>query len=120
MAETRIFYSNGLLKKLTVDNRDYKLSLTLENISREIPNNVASVIYQELNNAGIVTKTITKTRSELLNAVNTYSFVFDFVYYATGEIDTIRIRTFDASEPSNKLNDKTLKHYLDAKQPEFV
>ncbi len=108
------------MKRLTVDNRDRELDLHLENLSRQIPVNVASIIYQELDKAGAITKTINKTRKQLLNAIDTYSFIFDFKYYGTGEINTIQIRTFDASEPPVKLNDKTLKHYLDGTRPEYV
>ncbi len=120
MAETREFNQKGLLKRLTTDNRDRLLTLQLENLSRQIPVNVASVIYQELNAAGVVTNTITKTRKQLLNAADTYSFIFDFVYYPGGEISTIQIRTFDASEPPVKLDGKTLKHYLDGTQPGYL
>ncbi len=120
MAETREFNQKGLLKRLTIDNRDRLLTLQLENLSRQIPANVASVIYQELNAAGVITKTITKTRKQLLNAADTYSFIFDFIYYPGGEINTIQIRTFDASAPPVKLDDKTLKHYLDGTQPEYL
>ena len=94
--------------------------MQLETLSRSIPVDVAEIIYQELDSIGVVTKTINKTREQLLNAVDTYSFVFDFIYYIAGEIDTIRLRTFDASEPPVKLDDKTLKHYLDGTQPEFI
>lgn len=120
MSEIREFNPDGSLQRLTINNSDRELTLQLENLSRQIPINVASIIYQELNDIGTVTKTINKTREQLLNIIDTYSFVFDFTYYTTGEIDTIRKRTFDTSEPPIKLDDKTLKHYLDAKQPEFA
>ena len=118
MAESRVFNSDGSLKQLTVDNSDRELNLQLENLSRQIPTNVASIIYQELDSAGVVTKTIKKTRKELLNAVDNYSFSYHFTYYKTGEIDTINIKTFD--ERAVKINDKILKHYLDGRNPEYL
>jgi len=118
MAETREFNADGALKKLTINNSDRKLSLQLENITRQIPVEVASIVYQELDNLGIVTKSITKTRAQLLNMTDNYSFVFDLTYYPTGEIDIIRIRTFNAS--ATKLKDKSLKHYLDGRKPVYL
>ena len=120
MAEVREFDPDGSLSRLIIDNRGRELNLQLENLSRSIPVDVAEIIYQELDAVGVVTKTINKTREQLLNAIDTYSFVFDFIYYITGEIDTIRMRIFDASEPPVKLDDKTLKHYLDGRRPEFI
>jgi len=118
MSEIREFNPDGSLKRLTVDNTDRELTLHLENLSRQIPVDVTNIIYQELDSFGTVTRTINKTREQLLNAIDTYSFVFDFTYYRTGEIDTIRIRIFDAS--AVKLDDKILKHYLNGRQPEFI
>lgn len=118
MAETRTFNPDGSLKQLIIDNSDRELTLQLENLSRSIPASVASIIYQELDDIGTVTRTINRTREQLLNAIDTYSFIFNFTYYVTGEIDTIRIRTFDAMVV--KLNDVTLKHYLDGRNPEFI
>lgn len=118
MAETREFNADGSLKRLTIDNSDRPLNLSLEDLSRQIPNNVARLIYQELDENDNVLKTIDKTRTELLDAISTYSFVFDFIYYDTKEIDTIRIRIF--APDATKLSDKTLKHYLDGRRPEFI
>ena len=120
MAETRTFNPDGSLKQLVVDNRDKELNLQLEDLSRQIPNDVASIEYKELDSEGVVVKTIARTREQLLNAVDTYSFVYDYAYYGTGEIDTIRTSVFDASEPPVKLQDRILKHYTDGKQPEFL
>lgn len=120
MAETREYNPDGLLSRLIIDNRDKELVLQLENTQRIIPNTVARVVFQEFDSVDVLVNEINRTREQLLNMVDTYSFVYDFTYYSSGEIDTIRIRVFDASEPPNKLEDVLLKHYIDGRQPEFV
>ena len=120
MAEIRIFNPDGSLQRLIVDNRDKELSLHLEGLSRQIPVEAASINYKEFDDLAVETFSISKTREQLLNLIDTYSFLYDYIYYVTGEIDTIRTRIFDASEPPVKLDDKTLKHYLDGTQPEFI
>lgn len=120
MAETREYNPDGSLSRLIVDNRDKELILQLENLQRNIPNDVARMVLQEFDATDTLVNQISRSREQLLNMVDTYSFVFDFVYYPGGEIDTIRIRTFDASEPPVKLDDKTVKHYLDGTQPELI
>lgn len=120
MSETREYNPEGQLTRLIVDNRDKELSLQLDSLQRSIPNTVSRIEYKEFNNVGVEVFSISRTREQLLLATDTYSFVYDFTYYPTGEIDTIRIRVFDAAEPPNKLRDRTIKHYLDGRQPELI
>ena len=115
MAETRTFNVAGQLTKLVVDNRDRRLFLQLEDLSRSIPNSVASIVYEELDVQGAVTKTIAKTRTQLLGMTGTYSYVYTFTYYPGGEINVVRIRTYDAS--AKKLDDVSLKHFTGGEQP---
>lgn len=118
MAETRTFFPDGTLKRLIIDNSDKLLVLELEDLQREIPLNVAKITYQEFNALDVQTFTVTKTRAQLLRLTDTYSFVHDYTYYPTGEIDTIRLRVFDAM--AVELSDVTLKHYIDGRQPEYI
>lgn len=120
MAEIRIFNPDGSLQRLITDNRDKELTLQLEDLSRQIPVEAASIAYQEFDNLAVETFSISKTREQLLNLIDTFSFVYDYTYYVTSEIDTIRTRVFDAADPPIKLDDTTLKHYLDGRQPEFI
>lgn len=119
MAEIRTYYPDGSLERLIVDNRDRNLSLILESESRDIANTVENITYQEFE-GGIVTFSIAKTREQLLNITDTFSYVYDYTYYSTGELDTLRTRIFDSSEPPVKLSDVTLKHYTDGRQPEYI
>jgi hypothetical protein len=118
MSETRTYYPDESLKRLIIDNSDRPLILTLESLQRPIPLAVAKIIYQEFDNLDTQTFIISKTREQLLNLIDTYSYVYDYTYYETGEIDTIRTRIYDAT--AIKLSDTTLKHYLSGKQPEFI
>lgn len=120
MSEIRTYYPDGSLERLITDNRDKELTLCIEDLSRQIPLDAASVAYQEFDDTVTETFSISKTREQLLNLIDTFSYVYDYVYYPGGEIDTIRTRIFDASEPPIKLDDKTLKHYLDGTQPEYI
>ncbi len=118
MAETRTFNPDGSLKRLIIDNSDKQLTLVLENLSRQIPNNVAKVTYQEFDDMDVQTFTVTKTREQLLRLTDTYSYVYDYTYYASGAIDTIRTRIFDALDVL--LSDQTLKHFEDGRPPEIL
>lgn len=120
MSVSREYYPDGKLKRLIQDNRDKSLNLSLESLSRQVPNDVARIEYKEFDAQDVQTFSFSRNRDQLLNMVDTYSFVYDFAYYPDGEIDTIRIRVYDASDPPNKLRDRTIKHYLDGKQPEAI
>lgn len=118
MSETRTYNPDGSLARLDIDNRDHLLVLQLEELQRQIPIEAVRIIYQELDETDTLLTTIDKTREQLLNMLETYNYRIDFTYYPTGEIDTIRIRTFNAMV--TKIDDKTLKHYIDGRQPEYV
>lgn len=118
MAETRTFYPNGSLKRLIVDNSDKQLILELEDLQRTIPLAVAKITYQEFDAGDVQTFTITKTREQLLRLTDTYSYVYDYVYYASGAIDTIQSRVFNAL--AELISDYTVKHYENGRQPEII
>ena len=118
MAESRTFNPDGTLSELIVDNNDKDLVLQLESLSRTIPFAVKRIIYQELDVNNVVTRTIDKTREQLLNLIDTYSYRYNYTYYPGKEVDTIRTRVYDASNAL--LSDQTLKHYLDGRLPEYI
>lgn len=118
MAETRTFFPGGELKRLIIDNSDKSLVLMLENLQRTIPQAVAKITYQEFDAQDIQTYTVTKTREQLLRLTDTYSYVYDYQYYPSGAINTIRIRVFDALDVL--LSDHTVKHYEDGRPPEVL
>ena len=118
MAETRTFFPDGSLKRLIVDNSDKDLTLILENLNRTIPAEVARVEYKEFDNLDVETFSVNKTREQLLRLTDTYSYVYDYQYYASGAIDTIRSRVFDAL--AVLLSDHTVKHYEDGRAPEIL
>jgi len=118
MAQTRVLNAEGQLTKLTVDTTDVELTIAVGSLARVIPVAVAAIRYQELDSAGVVTKSIQKTRAQLLVANNVATYVYTFTYYEKGEIDTIRIRTFN--DNAVKLSDMVLKHYAGGEQPEFL
>lgn len=120
MAESRTYYPDGKLQRLVFDNRDKELRLEIEGFIRNIANTVARVEYKEFNAAGVQTFSISVTRAQLMTLLDTYSSTFDFVYYPSGEIDTIRTRVFDASPTPIKLKDYTIKHSVGGEQPKLV
>ena len=119
MPTTYTYNPDGSIQRIIFDNTDKILTLELNgNITRDIPLSVNNIDYREFDALNVLTFSVSKTREQLLNLTDTYSFVYDFEYYSTGEIDTIRIRTFDAS--AVKIEDITIKHYLDGRQPEII
>jgi len=80
--------------------------------TRDAQGKLTKLVVDYSDEPPLVFNGVTMPRPEIQKEINT------FTYYSNGDIDTIVIKKFDAA--GAVLFDKTLKHFQNGKQPEFI